>query len=212
MGRNQSNGKFNYNNIQKKDKNFMYDNFKNSNGYNCDFEECNFDFVSFRGAHFKKCSFYNSTFIGAEFVGANLKGSKFKKCKFENTVFDSVNVDGVDFREAEFNNVIFLETDLTKAINIDVDEAGIRVFNEVPEITISDELMGTVEGLKENKYIKEARIFDTKDGSINILTLMILLENFNEERLIRGLNTLKSEITREFHTLSYIIRLLEKIY
>ena len=36
MGRNQSNGKFNYNNIEKKGKNFMYDNFKNSNGYNCD--------------------------------------------------------------------------------------------------------------------------------------------------------------------------------
>jgi len=212
MGRNQSNGKFNYNNIQKKNKNFMYDNFKNSNGYNCDFEECNFDFVSFRGAHFKKCSFYNSTFIGAEFVGANLKGSKFKKCKFENTVFDSVNLDGVDFNEAEFINVIFLQSDLDKATNIELDHIGIRVFNEVPEITISDELNATVEGLKENKYIKEARIFDTKDGSINILTMMILLETFNEERLLRGLNILKVEITREFHTLSYVIRLLEKIY
>lgn len=211
MGRNQSTGTFNYNNIQKKDKNFMYDNLKRSNCYNCDFDTCNFDFVSFRGAHFKKCSFYNSSFKGAEFVGANLKGTKFKKSVFENTIFDSVNLDGVDFRDAEFKNVIFLESDLSKAINIDTENPEIRVFNEVPEVEISEALNNAVNELNENEYIKNARIFDTKDGSINLLTMMILLESFGEERLIRGLNTIKEEINRDFHTLSYVIRLIEKV-
>ncbi|MDS0526507.1 pentapeptide repeat-containing protein [Clostridium sp. SHJSY1] len=211
MGRNQSTGTFNYNNVQKKEKNFMYDNLKRSNCYNCDFDTCNFDFVSFRGAHFKKCSFYSSSFKGAEFVGANLKGSKFKKSVFENTIFDSVNLDGVDFRDAEFKNVIFLESDLSKAINIDIENPEIRVFNEVPEVEISEALKNAVDELNENEYIKNARIFDTKDGSINLLTMMILLENFEEDRLIKGLNTIKVEIKRDFHTLSYIIRLIEKV-
>ena len=43
---------FHYNNIEKKDKNFMYKNFKRSNCYNCNFANSNFNFATFRGAHF----------------------------------------------------------------------------------------------------------------------------------------------------------------
>ena len=52
-------GNFNYNNIEKKGKNFMYKNLERSNCYNCDFTRSNFDFVTFRGAHFKSCVFLN---------------------------------------------------------------------------------------------------------------------------------------------------------
>lgn len=47
---------FHYNNIEKKDKIFMYKNFKRSNCYNCNFANSNFNFATFRGAHFKTCS------------------------------------------------------------------------------------------------------------------------------------------------------------
>ena len=38
---------------------------------------------------------------------------------------------------------------------------------------------------------------------------MILSEKFDEETLLEGLNYIKYEVDRDFHTLSYIIRLIE---
>ncbi|KMT23221.1 pentapeptide repeat-containing protein [Clostridium cylindrosporum] len=202
---------FNYNNIEKKDKNFMYKNLKRSNCYNCNFSNSNFDFASFRGAHFKSCYLFKCTFKGAEFVGANLKGSKFISAVFENSIFDSVNLDGTDFKDAKFKNTIFMSTDLEKAKNIDINDSGIRVFDKMPDLKISDELKSAVEDVIKNKCVKNSRIFDTKEGNINLLNIMILLENFDEKSLINGLRNIHDYIDRDFHTLSYIIRLIQKI-
>ena len=141
---------FHYNNIEKKDKNFMYKNFKRSNCYNCNFSHSNFNFATFRGAHFKTKNFS---------------------------------------RELQ----------------------GIRIFEGMPEINISSELEEALNSLMENKYVKASRIFDTKEGNINTLTLMILKENFNEEELIKGFKEIKSQIDRDFYTISYIIRLINKV-
>ncbi|MCM1988284.1 pentapeptide repeat-containing protein [Oceanirhabdus seepicola] len=210
MARNQSvKGNFNYNNIEKKNKNFMYKNLHRSNCYNSDFSNSNFDYVSFRGAHFKSCTFLGCTFRWAEFIGTNLKGSIFKKAKFENTIFDSVNLDGVDFKDAEFKNTIFLSTDTSKAKNLNLKDSNIRIFDEMPQLEISAELEMAVKNIMKNDYVKKARIFDTKDGNINVLNLMILLDNFDESTLIKGLNIIKVELDRAFYTLSYIIKLLK---
>lgn len=212
MANNQSvKGNFTYNNIEKKNKNFMYKNLRRSNCYNCNFSNSNFNFASFRGAHFKSCDFSKCTFTWAELIGTNFKGSNLKSAKFENTVFDSVNLDGADFKDAEFKNTIFLSTDTEKAINLNMKNSGIKVFNEMPQIDISDELRTAVINSMKNKYVKESRVLDTKDGSLNLLNLMILLQNFNEETLIRGLNIIASELDKDFCTLSYIIKFMEKL-
>ena len=200
---------FVYNNIEKKGKNFMYKNLERSNCYNCDFTRSNFDFVTFRGAHFKSCVFFECTFKWAEFIGTNLKGSDFKNTVFENTVFDSVNLDGADFKDAEFKNTIFLSTDYTKAKNLKIKNADIKIFNEMPEIEISEELQIAVINAMKNKYVKAARVLDTKDGGINTISLMILLDNFDEETLISGLNVIKNELNCDFYTLSYIVKFLK---
>lgn len=211
MAKNQSvKGNFNYNNIEKKDKNFMYKNLRRSNCYNCNFSNSNFNFASFRGAHFKSCDFSKCTFTWAELIGTNLKGSNLKFAKFENTVFDGVNLDGADFKDAEFKNTIFLSTNTEKAENLNLNNPGIKIFNEMPQIDISEELRTSVINSMKNKYVKESRVLDTKDGSLNLLNLMILLENFNEETLIKGLNIIGNELDKEFCTLSYIIKFIEK--
>ncbi|MBS4955703.1 MAG: pentapeptide repeat-containing protein [Clostridium sp.] len=202
---------FHYNNIEKKDKNFMYKNFKRSNCYNCNFSNSNFNFATFRGAHFKTCSFMNGTFEGTEFIGTNLKNSKFKNAKFKNAIFEGANLYGTDFKDAKFENTIFLGCKLEKTKNFSTELQGIRIFEEMPEINISSELEEALSRLMENKYVKASRIFDTKDGNINTLTLMILKENFNEEELIKGFNEIKSQIDRDFYTISYIIRLINKV-
>ena len=135
----------------------------------------------------KLVSFMNGTFEGTEFIGTNLKNSKFKNAKFKNAIFEGANLDGTDFKDAKFENTIFLGCKLEKTKNFSTDLQGVRVFEGMPEINISLELEESLNSLMENKYVKASRIFDTKEGNINTLTLMILKENFNEEELIKGL-------------------------
>ncbi|MBZ9687155.1 pentapeptide repeat-containing protein [Clostridium estertheticum] len=210
MGKNHSvRNNFVYNNIEKKGKNFMYKNLERSNCYNCDFSRSNFDFVTFRGAHFKSCVFSECTFKWAEFIGTNLKGSDFKNTIFENAIFDSVNLDGADFKDAEFKNTIFLSTDLTKAKNLSIKNSDTRVFSEMPQNEINEDIRIAVINAMKNKYVKAARVLDTKDGGINIISLMILLENFDEETLIKGLNIIQTELDCDFYTLSYLVKFLK---
>ena len=212
MARNQSvKGNFNYNNIEKKDKNFMYKNLERSNCYNCNFSGSNFDYVSFRGAHFKSSSFLKCSFKWSEFIGTNFKKSNFKNANFENTIFDSAKLEDVDFKDAKFINTIFLSTDLSNIKNLDIENPEIRIFDEMPQIEISEELKNIVFNTFKNKYIKASRILDTKDGDLNYLNIMILLEHFDEETLINGLNSMASQLDREFYTLSYIIKFIQNL-
>ncbi|AGF57050.1 MULTISPECIES: pentapeptide repeat-containing protein [Clostridium] len=203
---------FYYDNAEKTNKNFIYKNLRRSKCYNCNFSCSNFDYANLRGAHFKKCNFFRCSFKGAEFVGSNLKGCKFKEAKFEDTIFEEVNLDGVDFSDAKFKNTIFLGCDTTKAKNLNENTKGIRIFDEVPELEISEDLENIVTGLMDNQYIKKSRVFDTKDGNINKLTLLRLSEIFDEKTLIEGFHYIKYEIDRDFYTLSYVIRLIENMH
>jgi hypothetical protein len=204
-------GNFNYNNIEKKDKNFMYKNLERSNCYNCDFSGSIFDFVSFRGAHFKSTNFFKCSFKYAEFIGTNLKDSDFRSTVFENAIFDSVKLDDANFRDAKFINTVFLSTDISKAKNLTVNTPGIRIFEEMPKLEISEELRAAVLEAMENQYIKKSRVLDTKDGGLNTLNIMLLLENFSEGRIIEGLKLIVEKIDREFYTLSYIVKFLKSI-
>ena len=200
---------FHYDNAEKTNKNFIYKNLNRSKCYNCNFSNSNFDFASLRGAHFKKCNFFRCSFKGSEFIGSNLKGCKFKEAKLEDTVFEGANLDAVDFIDAKFKNTIFVGCDVTKAKNLNLNDKNIRVFDTMPEFEISEQLEKVVLNAMENKFIKKSRVFDTKDGTINTLSLLILSEKFDEETLLEGLHYIKLEVDRDFHTLSYVIRLIQ---
>lgn len=197
-----------YNNAQKTNKNFMYRDLKRSNCYNSEFSGSNFSFTSFRGAHFKSCDFFDCKFEWTEFIGTNLKKSKFKKSIFKNVVFEGANLDGVDFSEATFENVILVNTDIEKAKNLVLPE-DTKIFKEMPILDISDSLKEAIEHAMENEVIKKSRTLDTKDGGINTISIMILLENFNEKSLINGLNLMKDKSEKDFSTLSYIIKTIK---
>lgn len=202
---------FNFNNIEKIGKNFMYHNLTKSKCYNSNFSNSNFDYVCFRGAHMKSCFFAGCSFTGAEFVGSNLKESKFAEAKFENTVFESVKLEGADFKDAVFKNTIFLASNLEGVKNLNLEDENIRVFETMPQADMSDALRQAVEKAMENKYVKKARVLDTREGKINDLSVIILLENFDEETLINGLNSVDAHIDRDFFTLSFIIKLINKL-
>ncbi|MGL6064225.1 MAG: pentapeptide repeat-containing protein [Fusobacteriaceae bacterium] len=198
-----------YNKAEKMNKNFMYQDLKRSNCYNTDFSNSNFNFTNLRGAHFKSCNFYGCTFKSAEIIGANLKRSKFKNAKLENTIFEGVNLEEVDFSGAKFKNVVFINTDVTKAKNLNINSPQIKVFEEMPQIEMSERLENAIKSAMENKYVKKSRTLDTKDGGINTVSIMLLLESFKEKQLIDGLILIGERIDKEFCTLSYIIKNLE---
>ena len=200
---------FKYNNIEKINKNFMYNDLRRSNCYNSNFTNSNFNYVSFRGAHFKSCDFYGCTFNYSEFIGSNLKKSKFKNAIFENAIFEGVNLEGVDFKGVKFKNVIFLDTDISKASNIKAKKTDIRIYDEIPSLEMSENLKEAIENAMKNEHIKKSRVLDNKEGKVNLLSMMILLENFDEETLIKGLNKLSIELDKDFCTLSYIIKTIE---
>ncbi|MGL5675722.1 MAG: pentapeptide repeat-containing protein [Cellulosilyticaceae bacterium] len=199
---------FNYKNTEKMNKNFMYKDLRRSHCYDCDFSGSNFDFTSFRGAHFKSCNFYGGSFRAAEFVGSNLKKSRFKKARFEDVIFEGANLDGVDFQGATFKNTIFVGTDVTKAKNLNTISVNIKIYDAMPELEMSEALQVAIQELMENKYVKNARVLDTKEGTINTLSMMRLLEQFDEAQLIKGFGILKDKIANDFCTLSYIIKFL----
>ena len=191
-----------YNNTQKTNKNFMYRDLKRSNCYNTNFSGSNFSFASFRGAHFKSCDFFDCKFEWTEFIGTNLKKSKFKSI-FKNVVFEGVNLDGVDFLDAKFENVILVNINIEKAKNLFLPEET-RVFEIMPELNISDSLKKAINLAMENKCIKNSRTLDTKEGEINPISVMLLLENFNEKSLIKGLNLMNEKVEKDFSTYQVI--------
>ena len=86
-----------------------------------------------------------------------------------------------------------------------------RVYDEMPHLDINNELEMAILSAMENEYIKKSRVLDTKDGSINGLSIMILKERFSEETLIKGMKYIKENIDRDFHTLSYISRIIKSM-
>lgn len=209
--KNQGNLTFNYNNIDKKNKNFMYQNLQRSKCFNSKFDQSNFDYVSFRGAHLKSCSFVGCTFKGTEFIGTNLKGSNFKNASFENAIFEGARLNDANFDGAVFINTIFVETVMDEAINLDLSQAGIRIFDKMPEIDMSETLTLAVASFMENPFVKNSRTLDTKDKMLNTISMMILLEEFNEETLIKAFEIMGDYIDRDFYALSYIIKLIKRL-
>ena len=198
----------NYKNAEKMNKNFMYKDLKRSHCYDCDFSGSNFDFTSFRGAHFKSCNFYGVTFNAAEFVGATLKKSRFKKARFEDALFEGANLDGADFEGASFKNTIFVGTDVTKAKNLPIESVNITIYEAFPELDMSDALREAIEVAMTNKHIKASRVLDTKEGTINTISVIRLQHQFREAVLIKGMKLMANKIDNDFCTLSYLIKFL----
>lgn len=201
----------NLKNTDKKNKSFMYQNLQKSKCFNCNFSSGNFNYACFRGAHMKACNFNSATFVGAEFIGANLKESQFKNAVFENVVFEGSKLELVDFKGAVFKNVIFVDTNLEQVKNLDLEDTNISVFDEMPALEVGPELIQAVEQLMQNDFVKRSRVLDTKDKKMNTISVLRLLDQFEESVLVERLNKVVPLLDRDFYTLSYLIKLIAKI-
>jgi len=197
--------RINFSNRKKLNTDFSNKDLKRSNCFSTDFTGSTFNNVSLKGAQFKNCNFTDCKFETAEFVATNLRNCKFVNTQFKNVIFESTNLDGVSFENATFENVIIVHTDVSKVINFDAEDKGIRLIVEQPELEVSDRLDRAIRASKKNEFIKKSGVLDSKDGKNNPISIMILLENFNEEVLITSFARLKAEIEKDFWTLNFLI-------
>ena len=158
----------------------------------------------------KACAFDGCTFSRSEFIGANLKESRFKGAHFENTVFEGTKLEGVDFKGATFKNTYFVASGVNQALNLDLNNSEIHIFEEMPVLDLEPELKKAIEKLMSNKFVKNARVLDTKDKTMNTISVMILLEHFGEKGLMEGIQKIEGQLDRDFYTLSYLIKMMEK--
>lgn len=205
------NSQFDLRNADKKNKNFMYQNIAGGKCHRCDFSESNFDFANFRGAAMKDCKFRDCSFKGTEFIGTNLKDSDFTNATFENCIFEGAKLMDVNFLDATFINTIFLFTDLSVAKNLDLDSKGLTLYSEMPEIELSEAFVEAYEEAMTNEFVKKSRVLDTKEGKLNNVSVMRLLEHFDESTLTKGLKNMTPYLDRDFYTLSFIVTLIKKL-
>ena len=71
---------------------------------------------------------------------------------------------------------------------------------EIEEVEVSEELMDAIEKAEKNRFIKP---FLSEENIIK------LLEKFSEDKLIKGLRSAYSLITKEFNSLNYLIKVIE---
>lgn len=205
------NSAFDLRNSDKQNKNFMYQNIASGKCHRCNFSESNFDFANFRGAAMKDCRFRGCSFKGTEFIGTNLKESDFSNASFENCIFEGAKLMDVNFLGATFINTIFLFTDLDVAKNLDTENEEIRIYNEMPDVEMSEDLKVAYEKAMTNEIIKKSRVLDTKEGKLNHVSVIRLLEHFDDDTLTKGLNAVEAHLDRDFYTLSFIITLIKKL-
>lgn len=199
------------NHEDKKNKNFMYQNFTKAKCFGSDFSHANFDYVCFRGAHLKSSNFIGCSFKNAEFIGSNLKDCSLVGAAFENTLFEGARFQDVDFKDATFKNTLLVGCDLTGTKHLAIEAQGLRVYDTMPDIEMSLDLKTAWDQAMANPYVKKSRVFDTKEGQVNTLSLMLLLETFDEVSLIEGLVAMLPHIDRDFYTLSFVTKLIQKL-
>ena len=81
----------------------------------------------------------------------------------------------------------------------------------MPTLDISKELEKAAETAMKNEFVKYARVLDTREGQVSPISIMRLLEEFDEETLIKGLRMMKNGIDKDFCTLTTIIEAIKTI-
>ncbi|OIJ22029.1 hypothetical protein BKP45_04955 [Anaerobacillus alkalidiazotrophicus] len=211
MGRNKlSKGKFNYINMDRRNRNYMYKNFYKSISHGTNFSGSNFNFASLRAAKFTVCSFYKANFYWTEFIGTNIKRSNFESAYFENVTFNSVSFERVNFENAIFKNVKFLNVGLKGVKNFRIEDHDITILNDMPNIVVNQTLNDLIDDLRKNDYIRRSKVLHLKKNRINTLNISILLEYFTDEELIIGLKLAGEKLNKNFSTVSYLIKFIQK--
>jgi hypothetical protein len=210
--KNKSSKRYSYTNHDTRDRKFINKDFNKTDSYHSNFSGTLFQNTSFIDAKFKFCALY-----GTKFENCFIRGSLFRRCNITNATFRNTIISATVFDRCKLNNCVFDSCKIissTKLTNF-LKESCFRdtdFFTDYPpETEFNPLLLKISEGLRANDFIRQSTVLHRKIGKLDTVSLKVLVEMFGEEFLIKNLNSLPSLITNQFHTLSYIVRVLQKI-
>ncbi|EIJ32743.1 pentapeptide repeat-containing protein [Thiothrix nivea] len=203
---------FSYQTHDVRDKSFIFKNFNKSCSYQSNFSNSTFKSTSFIGTKFKFCSFY-----GSIFEDCLIRGALFRKCNLDNAKFINSIISATNFENPKIKGLKFINCTIISSQRIDYlskkcDFDNSKILNSYPNINdFSPELIQITESLRDNQFIRKSTTLHRKRGLLDTVSLNILVSEFGEEFLIKKLPRLPQSINNEFHTLSYIQKILQKL-
>ncbi|UYA60809.1 hypothetical protein NAL19_2706 [Pectobacterium sp. F1-1] len=200
---------FSYKNADVREKSFQNKDFNKALPYNSNFSQSKFENSSFSATKFKYCEMYecvfdNCDFTGSLFRGCNLQHSKFTRCLIRASQFEGCKLKGAVFSECII---------VGKKIPVNYDLSLKNIFlAALPSIEDFDPLLiREVERLRSNNFIRKSAVFHLKRQKINTVTLRFLMMRFDLDFLVENIPRLGSEITRDFYTVSYVVKFLTRL-
>ena len=133
----------------------------------------------YRGCIITNCTFKNMTIENVDFIGTNLKKNSFKNTKFVNCFFLNCNFEQSNFSNASFINVYFCACKLSNCKNLRIPQN--YILNKPYNTNISNyDLLYTIKQIAVAKNCEEYRVISVSNNKINLWTLGILLDLYDE--------------------------------
>ena len=212
MIRDKNSKRYSYVNHDSRQSKFIHKDFNKTESYHSNFSGVVFQTTSFIATKLKFCSLYEATFDscclrGTLFRGCNLQNATFKNSIISATIFEKCKLKGCRFENCKIISSTKIKRLLHEDCFVDTE-----FFDTYPDEAVFNlALISTTEGLRANDFIRRSSVLHRKKGKIDTVSLKVLIEIFGEEFLISHLEELPKMISNEFHTLSYIIKILLKI-
>lgn len=201
---------FSYSCVDRSGRKFIYKNFNKSCSYKTNFSGTIFDETSFVGTKFKFCSFYE-----AQIRSCLLNGALFRKCNLTDALFEDSIISSSVFKECKIKNCKFYNCKIvcTSGLSKIISKRNLKnteILTAFPSSNnYSKELLKAFDKLRNNRFIKNSSVLFQKRDAINTLSVDILVSEFGENFLVNNLSSL-NHISCDFHTLSYIKKILYK--
>jgi hypothetical protein len=210
--RNNNSKRYSYTNHDTRDRKFINKDFNKTASYHSNFSGTLFQNTSFINAKFKFCALYSTVFENCFIRGSTFRGCNIRKATFKNTIISATVFDRCKLKDCVFDSCKIISSTKIKRFLKESCFRNTEFFmGYPPETGFNQQLIEIAEGLRTNDFIRQSTVLHRKRGKLDTVSLKVLVEMFGEEFLIENFNSLPNLITSSFHTLSYIVQILQKI-
>lgn len=148
----------------------------------CSAKSEKFLYLNFRGSHFKDTNFTAATIKGCDFWGASFNKCNFKNAHISDCVFMACKFKDCNFDGAKMEYTTIVNTNLSECKKIEF-EKRVDILKQYPECQLEQELIDSLEKLKENSIIRKYKLLHLPGNKYNKLNLYLLQKKFTEQEL-----------------------------
>lgn len=128
---------------------------------------------------------------------------------FSECIINSCNLERCKIEGITFHNCYIISSDSFIRGLAPSQITNSRLFNTFPDNDdFNPALIEVVQNLRTNDFVRRSSVLHRKMNRIDTVALSYLLDRFDEDFLIEQLPHVCMKIERDFHTVSYIDKLL----